>query len=53
MRDFIEEVFNCKIYDFYGLREVGVIFGECVKGKIYIFNFNNYLEVVDRNNKFV
>merc|ERR1712117_186324 len=51
MRDLIEEVFKCKIYDFYGSREVGAISGECVKGKIHIFNFNNYLEVVDRNNK--
>ena len=51
MRDLIEEVFNCKTYDFYGSREVGAISGECVKGKIHIFNFNNYLEVVDRNNK--
>lgn len=51
MRDLIEEVFNCKVYDFYGSREVGAIAGECAKGKIHIFNFNNYLEVVDKNNR--
>ncbi len=51
MRDLIEEVFNCKVYDFYGSREVGAIAGECAKGKMHIFNFNNYLEVVDKNNQ--
>ncbi|NEQ74545.1 MAG: phenylacetate--CoA ligase family protein [Okeania sp. SIO2C9] len=51
MRELIEDVFNCKIYDFYGSREVGAIAGECAKGKIHIFNFNNHLEVVDKNNK--
>jgi phenylacetate-CoA ligase len=50
MRELIEDVFGCKVYDFYGSREVGAIAGECSRGKIHIFNFNNYLEVVDRDN---
>ncbi|GGA38121.1 hypothetical protein [Okeania sp. KiyG1] len=33
MRELIEDVFNCKIYDFYGSREVGAIAGECAKEK--------------------
>ncbi|MCL2938648.1 MAG: hypothetical protein MGU50_19930 [Trichodesmium sp. MAG_R02] len=51
MRELIEDVFNCKVYNFYGSREAGEFAGECLKGKMHIFNFNNYLEVVDRNNK--
>ncbi len=51
MRDLIEEVLRCKIYDFYGSREAGAIAGECAQGKMHIFNFNNYLEVVDKNNQ--
>ena len=53
MRELIEEVFECKIYDFYGSREVGAIAGQCSQGKMHIFNFNNYVEVVDKNNKLV
>ena len=51
MRELIEDVFGCKVYDFYGSREVGAIAGECSRGKIHIFNFNNYVEVVDKNNQ--
>ena len=47
MRELIEEVFGCKVYDFYGSREVGAIAGECSHGKMHIFSFNNLVEVVD------
>lgn len=50
MRELIEDVFRCKVYDFYGSREVGAIAGECSRGKMHIFNFNNYVEVVDPDN---
>ncbi|MCP2731513.1 phenylacetate--CoA ligase family protein [Limnofasciculus baicalensis] len=53
MRELIEDVFRCKVYDFYGSREVGAIAGECSRGKMHIFNFNNYVEVVDRDNNTV
>jgi len=49
MRNVIEEVFQCKVYDFYGSREVGAIAGECRLGKMHIFAFNNLVEVVDAN----
>jgi len=49
MRDLIEEIFKCKVYDYYGSREVGAIAGECPKGKMHIFNFNNFVEVIDDN----
>jgi len=51
MRKLIERVFKCKVYDFYGSREVGSIAGECKRGKIHIFNFNNFVEVVDEKNQ--
>lgn len=53
MRNLIEEVFDCKVYDFYGSREVGPIAGECSRGKMHIFSFNNYVEVVNKNNETV
>lgn len=51
MRELIECVFGCKVYDFYGSREVGPIAGEGRDGKLYIFSFNNYVEIVDENNQ--
>ena len=47
MREVIEDVFQCKVYDFYGSREVGAIAGECRSGSMHIFDFNNLVEVVD------
>jgi phenylacetate-CoA ligase len=51
MRDEIEQVFDRKVYDFYGSREVGPIAGECAKGKMHVFNFHNYVEVVNAKNE--
>jgi phenylacetate-CoA ligase len=45
MRKEIEEVFQAKVYDFYGSREVGPIAAECHKGRLHLFTFNTYLEV--------
>ncbi|MFQ5451899.1 MAG: phenylacetate--CoA ligase family protein [Nitrospinaceae bacterium] len=50
MREIIEEVFDCKVYDFYGSRDAGAIAGECIQGNLHIFNFNNWVEVVDEKN---
>lgn len=50
MRKSIEEYFRCKVHDFYGSREVGPMAAECDKGRMHLFNFNNYVEVLgDRN----
>jgi phenylacetate-CoA ligase len=51
MRQAIEEMFNCPVHDFYGSREVGPMAGECEKGRLHIFSFNNLVEVVDANNQ--
>lgn len=51
MRDLVEEVFDQKVFDYYGSREVGAIAGGCRKGKYHIFNFNNWMEVVDENDQ--
>jgi phenylacetate-coenzyme A ligase PaaK-like adenylate-forming protein len=45
MREKIEQVFGCKVHDFYGSREVGAIAGECRHGRRHVFTFNNWLEV--------
>jgi phenylacetate-CoA ligase len=47
MRKQIEKVFNCKVFDFYGSREVGPIAGECEFGSMHIFSFNNLVRIFD------
>lgn len=51
MRELIESTFECKVYNFYGSREVGPIAAECRKGRMHLFCFNNYIEVVDSQNQ--
>lgn len=51
MRKVIEEVFQCKVFDYYGSREVGAIAGQCSHGKMHVFTFNNLVEVVDDRNQ--
>ncbi len=51
MREKIEKTFGTKIFDFYGSREVGNISGECSQGLMHMFNYWNYLEILDENNK--
>lgn len=53
MRELIQDVFKCKVYDFYGSREVGPIAGECSHGKLHMLSFNNFVEVVDEQGKSV
>ncbi len=45
MRREIQEVFQAKVYDFYGSREVGAIAGECHLSHKHIFSWNNYVEI--------
>jgi phenylacetate-CoA ligase len=51
MREKIESVFGTKLYDFYGSRETASIAGECRCGLMHIFEFNNYIELLDKDNK--
>jgi phenylacetate-CoA ligase len=50
MREKIESVFSTKLYDFYGSRETACLAGECRCGLMHIFEFNNYIEILDDNN---
>jgi phenylacetate-CoA ligase len=48
MRETIERVFQCKVFDRYGSREVGDIAGECATHNgLHIFPWGCYVEVVD------
>lgn len=48
MREKIEEIFQCKVFDRYGSREVGDIAGDCAIHKgLHVFPYGNYVEVVD------
>jgi phenylacetate-CoA ligase len=49
MRSYIEEVFQTKVRDLYGTREMGFIAGECSHGRLHRFTFHNQSEIVDEN----
>jgi len=51
MREKIESVFETKLYDFYGSRETASMAGECRCGFMHIFEFNNYIEILDDDNQ--
>jgi len=51
-RKLIESVFSCRVFDRYGCREVGIIAHECPAHEgLHIFSPNNYVEVLDNDNK--
>jgi len=50
MREKMESVFNTKVHDFYGSREVDAIAGECDACSLHIFTFNNHVEVLNEHN---
>ncbi len=49
MREKIESVFQTKLYDFYGSREVSNLAGECTEGLMHVFIFWNFVEILDSN----
>jgi len=51
MREKIESVFGTKVYEFYGSREISSIAGECDAGLLHLLTFNNYVEVLDKQNR--
>jgi len=51
MREKIEQVFETKVYNFYGTRETNGVVGECEAGLLHIFLFNNLVEVLDKQNR--
>jgi len=51
MRKEIEIVFKTKLYDFYGSRETSCLSGECRHNSMHMLMFNNYIEILNKNNK--
>jgi phenylacetate-CoA ligase len=48
MREKIENIFRCRVYDRYGSRDAGNMAAECDRHNgLHIFGENSYLEVVD------
>lgn len=47
MRTCVEHVFGKNLSNCYGSREVGLVAGEAVDGRMYVFDFANHIEVVD------
>ena len=48
MREKIEQVFGCRVFDRYGCREVGSIACECPEhAGLHVFPWGNYVEIVD------
>jgi len=47
MREKIEQIFQTKLYDFYGSRETSSLAGECKFGFKHMLSFNQYIEVVN------
>lgn len=51
-RDLIQKAFGCKVYGFYGCREVGMIAQQCSKQQGFHISVENiFLEVIDENGK--
>lgn len=51
MRETIESNFGTRVSDFYGSREVRSIAGECEEGNLHLFNFKNYVEILDKDDE--
>ncbi|MGB7588909.1 MAG: hypothetical protein WBM00_09405 [Solirubrobacterales bacterium] len=52
MRERIETIFGCRVFDQYGSREVSGIAGECGHGHgLHVFPWMNFVEIVDDNGK--
>lgn len=50
LRSFIEDVFQCRIYNRYGSREVGNVAISCEKSnKLHINMFHYFIEILDNN----
>jgi phenylacetate-CoA ligase len=48
MRETLERVFGCKVFDRYGSREVGDIAGECsMHDGLHVLPWGSYVEIVD------
>ncbi len=51
VKNFIEEIFKCRVYNRYGSREVGLIAMSCAKSNsLHINMYHQYLEILGENN---
>jgi len=48
---YIEKIFNCNVYQTYGLGEVNMFSVMCREGHYHIFEDNVYVEIVNENNQ--
>ena len=46
-RRVIEDAFGAKVHNFYGATEAPSIAGECSRGSMHVFSFNNLVEILD------
>jgi phenylacetate-CoA ligase len=54
MREKIESVFKCRVYDRYGSREVSNVACQCSRGEgLHVVPWGNYVEIVDEDGKTV
>lgn len=51
VREVIESNLGTKVQNFYGSREVSNLAGECKNGLLHLFQFWNYVEVLDKDNQ--
>ena len=52
MRETIESVFGCRVFNRYGSREVGDIACQCTRhGGLHVAPWGNYIEIVDNNDR--
>lgn len=47
IRETVEEVFGCPLYDMYGCREFGMLAGQCRSGRMHLFSFGTHAELLD------
>ena len=48
-RRYIEDAFNCKVFDLYATTEGGSIAFECLNGNMHVNSDFVHVEVVDKN----
>lgn len=54
MKGLIEDVFQCKVFNRYGSREVGAVACNCEKSeKLHVAMWHNYLEILDTNSNVI
>lgn len=52
MREIVESVFQCKVFDHYGGREFGALASECKEGKgLHVLGYNRIVEILDSDGK--